>query len=86
MMNWLLFYFTRKPPLAADKKVRLSPHQTSHSPQENIWVLLRKTHEKTAQMGGNFPKSSFVVHPAGFEPATPGSEDQCSNPLSYGCA
>ena len=20
---------------------------------------------------------------AGFEPATPGSEDQCSNPLSY---
>ena len=26
-----------------------------------------------------------MVHPIGFEPTTPGSEDQCSNPLSYGC-
>ena len=26
-----------------------------------------------------------MVHPARFELATPGSEDQCSNPLSYGC-
>ncbi len=26
-----------------------------------------------------------MVHPVGFEPTTPGSEDQCSNPLSYGC-
>ena len=26
-----------------------------------------------------------LVHPARFELATPGSEDQCSNPLSYGC-
>lgn len=25
-----------------------------------------------------------MVRPAGFEPTTPGSEDQCSNPLSYG--
>ena len=31
-------------------------------------------------------KVEVMVHPAGFEPATPGSEDQCSNPLSYGCA
>ncbi len=27
-----------------------------------------------------------MVHPARFERATPGSEDQCSNPLSYGCS
>ena len=26
------------------------------------------------------------VRPEGFEPPTPGSEDQCSNPLSYGRA
>lgn len=26
-----------------------------------------------------------VVHPEGFEPPTPGSEDQCSIQLSYGC-
>ena len=30
--------------------------------------------------------SFFLVHPARFELATPGSEDQCSNPLSYGCS
>ena len=45
---------------------------------------------------GNLPKlnelfrvknddSGIMVHPARFELATPGSEDQCSNPLSYGC-
>lgn len=26
-----------------------------------------------------------LVHPVGFEPTTPCSEDKCSNPLSYGC-
>ena len=26
----------------------------------------------------------LVARPEGFEPPTPGSEDQCSNPLSYG--
>lgn len=26
-----------------------------------------------------------MVHPTGFEPVTPCSEDKCSNPLSYGC-
>ena len=31
-------------------------------------------------------RSFFLVHPARFELATPGSEDQCSNPLSYGCS
>ena len=25
-----------------------------------------------------------MVHPVGFEPTTLGSEDRCSNPLSYG--
>lgn len=27
-----------------------------------------------------------MVHPAGFEPATPWFEAKYSNPLSYGCA
>ena len=40
------------------------------SPPCAIWVLLRKTLEKTAPEGGNFPKSSFLVAGAGFEPAT----------------
>ncbi len=66
-----------------DKKVRLSPHQKSHSPQENIWVLLRKTQEKTARMGGNFPKNRFMVPREGFEPPTCGIEAHRSNPLSY---
>ena len=26
------------------------------------------------------------VHPTGLEPATLGSEDRCSDPLSYGCS
>ena len=33
----------------------------------------------------DFCASYRMVHPARFELATPGSEDQCSNPLSYGC-
>jgi hypothetical protein len=27
----------------------------------------------------------YQAHPEGFEPPTLGSEDRCSNPLSYGC-
>ncbi len=30
-------------------------------------------------------KKYRLAHPEGFEPPTPGSEDQCSDPLSYGC-
>ena len=44
-----------------NKKARLSPRPISHFPPENIWVLLRKTHEKAARLGGNFPKSSVLV-------------------------
>jgi hypothetical protein len=36
---------------------------------------------------GVFPPTQpqkSVATPEGFEPPTPGSEDQCSNPLSYG--
>lgn len=34
----------------------------SHSPQENIWVWLRQTHEKIAQMGDNSAKSLILEH------------------------
>ena len=27
----------------------------------------------------------YKAHPEGFEPPTLGSEDRCSDPLSYGC-
>ena len=54
-------------------------------PPKNIWTALRAAKEKAALSGDNFQFSSVLVHPVGFEPTTPGSEDQCSNPLSYGC-
>lgn len=54
-------------------------------------VLLCRTSQ--VQTGENIQEKSlsrgqtfFLVHPARFELATPGSEDQCSNPLSYGCS
>ena len=40
------------------------------SPPKNIWVLLRKTKEKAARMGDNFPISSVLVPTRGFEPPT----------------
>ena len=39
---------------------------------------------ETTEKAGTWPALS-VVHPEGFEPTTPCSEDKCSNPLSYGC-
>lgn len=33
-----------------------------------------------------FVVNKFLVHLVRFERTTPGSEDQCSNPLSYGCS
>ncbi len=53
------------------------------SPPKNIWVLLRKTQEKT---GENRPKSPIcpkMVPRAGIEPATLGLEVLCSIQLSY---
>ena len=52
-------------------------------PSENIWVLLRKTHEKIAHAGDNSEKSCLLVPRAGFEPATLGLEVLCSIQLSY---
>jgi hypothetical protein len=48
---------------ADDKtKIRASrARQFLHSPQENIWVLLRKNLEKIAPEGDNFLFSSNVV-------------------------
>ena len=39
---------------------------------------------ETSEKAGASPALS-LVHPEGFEPTTPCSEDKCSNPLSYGC-
>ena len=41
----------------------------SHSPQKNSWLALRAAREKTARMGGNFPKSSVLVREKGLEPS-----------------
>ena len=53
------------------------------SPPSSIWVLLRKTTEKTAHAGGISSKSSFLVPRSGFEPLTLGLEVLCSIQLSY---
>lgn len=66
-----------------DKKVWLSPHQKSHSPQENIWVLLRKTQEKRVLSHSISSKNRLMVPREGIEPPTRGIEARCSNPLSY---
>ena len=47
MMDWLLFYFTRK------QKSRRFTSAKSHSPQENIWLALRESKEKAAHAGDN---------------------------------
>jgi hypothetical protein len=46
----------------SNKKARLLPRPEAHSPQENIWLLLRKTKEKAARMGGNSEKSLLLAH------------------------
>jgi hypothetical protein len=45
MMDWLLFYFTRK------QKSRRFTSAKSHSPQENLWSALRAAKEKAAHVG-----------------------------------
>jgi hypothetical protein len=46
----------------SNKKARLLPRPEAHSPQENIWVLLRKTKEKTVRQGDVSAKSPFMAH------------------------
>jgi hypothetical protein len=54
----LLFHYIKKNRLRRSKKqARLSPRPNSNSPQENIWLALRATKEKAAQMGDQFLKS-----------------------------
>ena len=60
----------------SNKKARLLPRPEAHSPQENIWVLLRKTKEKTVRQGDVSAKSPFMAEREGFEPSI-----DCSIPL-----
>ena len=53
----------------SNKKARLLPRPEAQSPQENIWVLLRKTKEKAARMGDNSEKSFLLAEREGFEPS-----------------
>ena len=52
--------------------------------KQNLHRKFKHT-ELTKIKGSVFTDPFILVHPARFELATPGSEDQCSNPLSYGC-
>lgn len=69
-----LFLKSKKAQLAAAPEI---------SPPSCIWVLLRKTIEKTAHSGGISGKNPFLVPREGIEPPTRGIEARCSNPLSY---
>ncbi len=51
-----------------NKNVVINDDQFLHSPQENSWVLLRKTLEKIAQQGDNFQFCSEMVRVGGVEP------------------
>lgn len=53
----------------SNKKARLLPRHFRNSPQENIWVLLRKTKEKTALSRRNSDFSPFLVGMKGLEPS-----------------
>ena len=50
----------------SQKQARLLPRTNSNSPQENIWVLLRKTKEKAAQIGDQFLKSTKMAGVEGY--------------------
>ena len=52
-----------------NKKTRLSPRPIANLPPANLWVWLRQSLEKTAQMGGNFSENPNLARPTGFEPA-----------------
>ena len=52
----------------------------ANAPQ-NQWAAVAAAH----QMALKKPSSFIVVHPAGFEPATPWTEAKYSIQLSYGC-
>ena len=56
------------------KQARLLPRTNSNSPQENIWLALRATKEKAAQMGDQFLKSPKMAGDEGFEPPILGPE------------
>ena len=61
-MDWLLFHFTMNTAACGgNKKVRLSPHPTSHLPPENLWVWLRQSLEKAALAGDQFQKNLIVA-------------------------
>ncbi len=53
-----------------NKQAQPPAAQEISPPSENIWFLLRKTKEKIARMGDNFPESPFLVRGAGLEPAS----------------
>ena len=50
------------------KEARLLPRPEAHSPQENIWVLLCKTLEKTGATRLKSLESPFLVRMRGLEP------------------
>ena len=53
-----------------NKNVVVNDDQFLHSPQENIWVLLRKSLEKIAHSGDKISESSFLVRAARIELAS----------------
>ena len=52
-----------------DKKAWLLPRAKSHSPQENIWLMLRESKEKAAHAGDNSEICPLLAEREGFEPS-----------------
>ena len=66
-----------------NKKVVAERDAKSHSPQENLWFLLRKTNEKAALAGDDFPVFTELVGVKGFEPSTSRSQTARASQLRH---
>jgi len=47
--------------LPENKKARLLPRAKSHSPQENIWLMLQGSKQKATRLGDNSEKSLLLA-------------------------
>ncbi len=65
-----------------NKKARLSPRPISHFPPENIWVLLRKSLEKTGATRLKSLENPILVGDRGFEPLTSSTSMRRSSQMS----
>ena len=59
--------------------------ETAETATDEVKADETKEGADTSEEKADLMPALSVVHPEGFEPTTPCSEDKCSNPLSYRC-